>query len=162
MDQMNEYFFETEAEINNPLNSYVSNIHEFIPALTLAWKKADFTIIYKPERDDLDELLRKLYLCGNVTLIYEEVHLASRSRQENLYKILTTGRHKNLSVISTAQRPFAVSRDLTAQSDFIISFRQTEQRDIKYLQEYGEASDLRSLKVGQYKFIFGDESQIFN
>ena len=111
-------FVRTRAELLNPILD-----------------DSSFIVQVDREFDLTASVFKYVYLCGNITLVVDEIDLYIPNGQpdEYLLNIIRYGRHKRIDLIGISQRPARVVRDLTAQADIICIFQSTENRDVDYL-----------------------------
>lgn len=117
-----------------------------------------FRLIYRPlnEVEEFQEICRLAYLCGNLTLVAEELDIFCRSSGTpvEVKTILKRGRHRDIRFIGVSQRPKGIDRDVTSQAKTICIFHLHEPDDIDYLKRVVGSGVEQALKeLREYDYI---------
>jgi len=124
-----------------------------------------FRIVYRPkdkfDADEFDSICRLVYLCGNCTLVAEEIsgYLSTRifqavGRYQGIKMLLTAGRTRGVNCWWITQRCFGIPREVTSEARDAYLFKLQEPADLDYVQDrFGLEARLSLGNLQQYQHV---------
>jgi len=98
--------------------------------------RGNFRLIYRPLDPlvEFEQVCRLAFLCGNLTIVAEELPSLCDSHEINmeLRRCIFRGRMSDIIFIGLMQRPIGIHRDITSQATEIYVFNIDEPSDVKY------------------------------
>lgn len=133
------------------------NMHE-LKKFWLKVYRGSFRLIYRPldPMAEFEEICRLAFLCGNMTIVAEELPSLCDSRGINLElrRCIFRGRMNDLIFIGLMQRPIGIHRDITSQASEIYIFTIDEPGDVKYFQNrIGSNIEEKIRRLETYQYL---------
>jgi hypothetical protein len=128
--------------------------------------RGNFRLVYRPLQPeaDFEKICCWIWLCGNLTLLVEEIDTFGSPQKIGRYfaHIVQRGRHRNITLIGITQRPYGIHRLLTSQAKEICVFSTNEPRDLDYLRDLLGGNEIENLIKGlnQFEFVRWREGEL--
>ena len=106
-----------------------------------AWRIPRFTLVYHFDLEaedntiELDEVLKIVFMLGNVLVVIEELDAYATPAAMPLWlrNCVTKGRHRNVSMIFTTQRPGICNKTILSQCSHVFVGSLQEKNDLNYV-----------------------------